>query len=134
MLRALIFDFDGLILDTETPEFHAWQEIYRRHGTELALEDWLPCIGTGSVFDPHTHLETLTGGTLDRQEITSARKLCNEKLTARETLRPGVLSTLQAARDANLRIGLASSSSRGLGRAPPVTARHRRLLRDPADG
>ncbi len=29
MLRALIFDFDGLILDTETPEFHAWQEIYR---------------------------------------------------------------------------------------------------------
>ena len=112
MLRALIFDFDGLILDTETPEFHAWQKIYRLHDTALALEDWLPCIGTGSVFDPHAHLETLTGSTLDRQEIASARKLCNEELIARETLCPGVLSTLQAARVANLRIGLASSSSR----------------------
>lgn len=112
MLRALIFDFDGLILDTETPEFHAWQEIYRLHDTELAIEDWLPCIGTGSVFDPHAHLETLIGGTLDRQEVASARKLCNKKLLARETLRPGVLSTLQAAQAANLQIGLASSSSR----------------------
>jgi HAD superfamily hydrolase (TIGR01509 family) len=112
MLRALIFDFDGLILDTETPEFHAWQEIYRLHDTELAIEDWLPCIGTGSVFDPHSHLETLIGSSLDRQEVGSARKLCNERLLARETLRPGVLSTLQAARAANLRIGLASSSSR----------------------
>ncbi len=54
----------------------------------------------------------LTGSTLERQEIAAARKLCNDKLIARETLRPGVLSTLRAARDANLRIGLASSSSR----------------------
>ncbi|MGC1480667.1 MAG: HAD hydrolase-like protein, partial [Chthoniobacterales bacterium] len=112
MLRAVIFDFDGLILDTETPEYHAWQEIYRRHGAVLALDDWLPCIGTGLVFDPHVHLETLTGKTLDRQEIASAHKCCSEKLIARETLRPGVLATLQSARDTNLRIGLASSSSR----------------------
>ena len=33
--RALIFDFDGLIVDSETPDFVAWQEIYRAHGAEL---------------------------------------------------------------------------------------------------
>jgi HAD superfamily hydrolase (TIGR01509 family) len=112
MLRALIFDFDGLILDTETPEFHAWQEIYRLHGAELALENWLPCIGTGSVFDPHEHMEMLIGRALDRAEIAAAREICNRELIARETLRPGVLATLEAARDGGMRIGLASSSSR----------------------
>ncbi len=112
MLRALIFDFDGLILDTETPEFHAWQEIYRLHGAELALEDWLPCIGTGSVFDPHSHMEMLIGRALDRDEIAAARQIRNRELITRERLRPGVLATLENARELDLRIGLASSSSR----------------------
>ena len=112
MLRAVIFDFDGLILDTETPEFHAWQKIYRLHGAELALEDWLPCIGTGSVFDPHEHMEALIGRALDRDEVAAAQEVCNRELIARETLRAGVLTTLEAARDGGLRIGLASSSSR----------------------
>ncbi len=112
MLRALIFDFDGLILDTETPEFRAWQQIYRLHGTELALEDWLPCIGTGSIFDPHQHMETLIGRSLNRDEVAVAKGVFIRELIARETLRPGVLATLETARERDLRIGLASSSSR----------------------
>lgn len=111
-LRAVIYDFDGLIVDTETPEYHAWQEIFRRHGVELALEDWLPCIGTGSIFDPHAHMEALVGRTLDREEIALARKTLNTEFVARETLRPGVRETLEHARHLGLRIGLASSSSR----------------------
>ncbi len=107
----MVFDFDGLILDTETPEFLAWQEVYRRHGVELALEDWLPCIGTGSVFDPHGHLEELIGAALDRADVAAARKIRNREMIARETLRPGVLATFEEARRLGLRIGLASSSS-----------------------
>ena len=37
MLKALIFDFDGLILDTETPEVLVWQSIYKEHGFELPV-------------------------------------------------------------------------------------------------
>ena len=40
MLKALIFDFDGLILDTETPEVLVWQSIYREHGFELPVDEW----------------------------------------------------------------------------------------------
>ncbi len=112
MSRAVIFDFDGLIVDTETPEFHAWQEIYRRHGTELAIETWLPCIGTGSVFDPHAHMEELIGRTLDREEIAIVRRTLNQELVAREALRPGVRQTLETAQSLGWKIGLASSSSR----------------------
>jgi len=31
-LEGILFDFDGLILDTETPIFQAWQEKFREHG------------------------------------------------------------------------------------------------------
>jgi beta-phosphoglucomutase-like phosphatase (HAD superfamily) len=50
--RLLIFDFDGLILDTEAPVYDAWQEIYGEHGHALAFEKWAQCIGTADVFDP----------------------------------------------------------------------------------
>ncbi len=111
-LRAVIFDFDGLILDTETPEFEAWRAIYRRFGADLTLEDWLPCVGTALVFDPHGHLETLIGRPLDREQIAGERRTQTGEWIAREELRPGVLATLEGAREAGLRIGLASSSSR----------------------
>lgn len=41
-MQALIFDFDGTILDTETSEFQAWQEVYQQYGAELRLDYWLP--------------------------------------------------------------------------------------------
>lgn len=57
MLRAIIFDFDGTILDTEMPWYRAWQELYDQHGAELALHEWAKVVGTSDDgFDPVIHL------------------------------------------------------------------------------
>ena len=63
-IKALLFDFDGLILDTETPEFRVWQAIYREHGHELDAESWGRIVGGGgdmSLFDAAKHLAELAG-------------------------------------------------------------------------
>ncbi len=51
MLQAFIFDFDGLILDTETPEYLVWQNVYNEHGHELPHEEWARIIGGYGLSD-----------------------------------------------------------------------------------
>ncbi|MCZ8521477.1 MULTISPECIES: HAD family hydrolase [Paenibacillus] len=111
MIQGIVFDFDGLILDTETPEFESFQALYRRHGCELTLEVWGTCIGTGpSAFDPYQHLEDLFGSPYDREEARVWRRSYFDERMASAELRPGVLGYLQTAHEEGLRVGLASSS------------------------
>ena len=45
IIKALIFDFDGLILDTETPGYNSWKDIFKNLGYNLKFQDWAPKIG-----------------------------------------------------------------------------------------
>lgn len=112
MLKAINFDFDGTILETESPEYHSWREIYEEHGTELPLELWAQHIGTSSEFDPYTHLEQKIGISIERVGIRHRRRTRHDELVLQEKILPGVLELIDEAKQAGLRIGLASSSSR----------------------
>jgi len=112
-LRAVIFDFDGLILDTETPEFVAWQEAYEGLGATLDRKTWSQVIGTMEPgWDPWDALEEQVGHPVDRAPIRATRSARHLALIDAEVARPGVEAWLDEARELGLRVGLASSSSR----------------------
>jgi HAD superfamily hydrolase (TIGR01509 family) len=112
MIKALIFDFDGLILETETPIFQSWQEIYQVYGCELMLEEWLANVGTAEEqFDPFTSLEQRSGQPIDRQQTLIRRQRRELELIEHQRVLPGVREYLESARRLGLRVGLASSSS-----------------------
>jgi HAD superfamily hydrolase (TIGR01509 family) len=111
LIKAIIFDFDGLILDTETHEFEVLNEIFGQHGTILPIEIWGKVIGTAASFRPFTYLEEQVNKKLDQQAFEEARKRLFEERISKELPRPGVESYLQAAKELGLKIGLASSSS-----------------------
>ena len=113
LVKALVFDFDGLLVDTEVPIFRAWQRIYREHGQELPLEQWLTIIGTASgPFDPVIDLAKKTGTKLDEQELKALEVLYSQEATALQQLLPGVIDYLVAARQLGLKTAVASSSTR----------------------
>jgi len=113
MIQAVIFDFDGLILDTEAPEFQVWQEIYQAYGCELPLTVWANAIGTSlDVFDAHKHLEALLGQALDRESIQAIRRQRCAELLRTQPILPGVQAYIADAKRLGLRLGVASSSSR----------------------
>ena len=113
MIKALVFDFDGLIVDTEVPIFRAWQRIYREHGQELPLDRWLTIIGTSSgSFDPVRELGERLEEKFDEKALDALERLYYLESTALQQLLPGVADYLRVARELGLKTAIASSSTR----------------------
>ena len=110
MIRALLFDFDGLLVDTESPSFAAWADVYRQHGHELTIDTWSAAIGTLEGFNPFEDLEARLGKTLDRERVNEARRAVEEAAVELEELRDGVREYLDEAERLGLARAIVSSS------------------------
>lgn len=112
MIQALIFDFDGLILETEEPTYRSWQELYRQFGHEVPLEEWLQTIGTAEAsFNPAALLEEYVPDPQRRAALLARRQQREAELIAAQEVLPGVVEYLREARQRGLKVGLASSST-----------------------
>jgi beta-phosphoglucomutase-like phosphatase (HAD superfamily) len=110
MIRALLFDFDGLLVDTESPSYEAWADVYRQYGHELTIERWSAAIGTLDGFDPFGDLEGLLGRSLDRESVNARRREIEFAASDLEELRDGVADYLEEAKRLGLARAIVSSS------------------------
>jgi putative hydrolase of the HAD superfamily len=111
-IQGLLFDFDGLLVDTETPSRLVWEELYREHGHELPLDKWATLVGTiGAEFDPDSHLEELVGRPLDQVALAERRRAREFELCDLEDFRPGIEDYLAGAERRGLKTAIVSSSN-----------------------
>ncbi|MCB0028820.1 MAG: HAD family phosphatase, partial [Anaerolineales bacterium] len=81
MLKAVVLDFDGLILDTERATFEAWQAVYASYSQGFPLQLWLENVGTTNSFDPIHYLETLLYRPIDIDGLKQAYdRIYSEKI------------------------------------------------------
>ena len=111
-LRAVVFDFDGLIIDTEIVLFRAIDSVFRDHGTELAFDLWQSFIG----FKDHPHwvdiLQEQVGRELDREALMAERQRRYLPGVAALPVLDGILELIESAGAAGVPLAVASSSSR----------------------
>lgn len=113
MVKAFILDFDGLIVDTETPWFYAFRDIYKEHGLELGLELWSKNVGTSfEEFHPFLYLEQVLQKPIDHDHIKLLSEQKYEAYLGQAAILPGVHELLHAAREKGIRLAVASSSTR----------------------
>ncbi|GAE31836.1 HAD family hydrolase [Halalkalibacter hemicellulosilyticus] len=111
MVKVLIFDFDGLVFDTETYDLEAFQELYKKYKVDFPLEEWMNSIGSSLKFDPYEHL-LVSCPEISRDDIRLERSNLYQELLEGKSPREGVEDYLKRAKQLGIKIALASSSTR----------------------
>ncbi|MPZ69826.1 MAG: HAD-IA family hydrolase, partial [Actinobacteria bacterium] len=111
-IKALLFDFDGTIVESESPAYRSWLEVYAEHGHELEMSVWASALGTLGGFDAIAHLEGLIGAELpDRGDLATRRRLRKRQLVEAEGFRAGVERYLEDAEALGLLVAIVTSDS-----------------------
>lgn len=108
-IKALFFDFDGTLWDSEQAGLTAWRELYAEWGQEVPLDLFSERIGTLGGSDLLAELERLTGRSLDREPITKRRRARRIQLLQELQPRPGIREYLAEAAGRNIPVAIVST-------------------------
>jgi HAD superfamily hydrolase (TIGR01509 family) len=108
MICALVFDFDGLILDTESALIRAYADVHEYHGVPFDESVVLSTIGhAGYAADPWQAFAAHH----DRNALETHRRECNHARDLSLPILPGVIALMDGARERGWPVGLASNST-----------------------
>jgi len=109
---AVLFDFDGVLVDTEMAIYKAWRRTFLEHGHDLPLELYTRCIGSDfDTWSPKIHLEELTGRGFDWHQLDAARQNEIESALRGQGPMPGAAALLESLARRTVTRAVVSSSS-----------------------
>lgn len=109
---AVLFDFDGVLVDTEWAIYQAWLRTFQTHGHDLPLDIYTRCIGSDfATWSPKTHLEELSGLSFDWHDLDARRQQEIMRDLTGEGAMPGAAMLLDKLAGAGIRRAVVSSSS-----------------------
>lgn len=111
-LAAVIFDFDGVVFDSETPEYESHRRLYEECGVALTVEEWCDAIGVWSADHDERRFEQLCARAERapaRDEYHARRHQLFTELAPRHPM-PGVVDLLDALDAANVLTAIASTA------------------------
>ena len=109
-INALILDFDGTIIDTESPAYESTETIWARHGIDFPMDWWLQGMGTDRKSTWVKELENRLGRAIDHDQIMEERQRIKNEMTLSQPVLPGVVKLLDAADRRNIKLAVGSSS------------------------
>lgn len=114
-LEAVVFDFDGLIMDSEWLIYEKAVNAFRVNGHELPLAAWSTIVGTNDKHDPTwwDRLCAAAGVRFERERYDEAYAAQDPSAHDELPAMDGVVALADALRDAGVPLGVASSSSLG---------------------
>ena len=112
MFAAVLFDFDGVLVDTEWAIYQAWLRTFEAHGHDLPLEIYTRCIGSDfATWSPKTHLEDLSGMDFDWHDLDARRQQEIMQDLKHQGTMLGVVGLLDQLAAGGVRCAVVSSSS-----------------------
>lgn len=111
-MHGLIFDFDGVIVETELVEFEAWAQVLAEVGALVEAADFEPLIGTHQPGLFESMVKGWLGPGVDMAQLRGRARELRHPVALAAPILDGVLDLLDEAAAADWAVGLGSSSPR----------------------
>ena len=113
--KAVLFDFDGVLLDTEWPIYLSWKRLFEREGFDLAPEIYVKCIGSDfDTWSPEKYLEELSEKTFDWESENASRQVEILRDLEGAPPMPGATEIIQSLTDKKTAVVSSSSHLKGI--------------------
>jgi HAD superfamily hydrolase (TIGR01509 family) len=109
-VQAVIFDFDGLLMDTESTMLASWQWAWRQHGLELDMTGFFADHGGDVTQERYARLASAVGPAFSLEASHAGRLAYREMLHRDLSLSAGIPCWLDQAAALGIRLAVASSS------------------------